>query len=267
MLGFATPISFEVGLGKGRLGAMLLSKKRRLTVKGRYPTTRDGTNTCRICYCKAREPVKRLPQVGSAKLIPVAVSLAGCSAVLGPLLDNYHSAFGVLAYADPWHPLPWLSTRPFVPVLFAGAGVAMGLLALRADVAWPPPARATRPGVPRTLCVIAGFAAVYYASAMLAAARTPYTGPTLAAASLGLWAAADGSVGAAAAGAAAAAAGWCVEAALVRWSGLYAYAHPDVAGLPLWIIPCYFAGGPALASLARTLAVWFDVDDKPADGR
>ena len=51
-----------------------------------------------------------------------------------------------------------------------------------------------------------------------------------------------------------AAAGGAVEAALVNCARAYAYANPDVAGLPLWIAPVYFAGAPAVASLARSLA-------------
>jgi hypothetical protein len=62
-------------------------------------------------------------------------------------------------------------------------------------------------------------------------------------------------------GLAAAAAGWVVEAAIVNGTGEYAYARPEFMGLPLWIAPVYFAGGPAVASVARSLAAAFQRGD------
>ena len=41
-----------------------------------------------------------------------------------------------------------------------------------------------------------------------------------------------------------------VEIGLIK-AHLYAYTHPDVAGIPLWIPQVYFAGAPAVGALGR----------------
>lgn len=181
----------------------------------------------------------------------VAAALAIASSLLGPSLDSYHSAFGTLTYTHPLHLGP-LTTAPWVPPLFAFAGLAIGIPALLIDALSPPPS--PRPPPPKTLVTIAAFAAIYYLSAALDAAAVPSRGPVLLAAALTEWALLDASLAAAAMGLAAAAAGAGAEAALINLAHAYTYARPDIAGIPLWIAPVYFAGGPAVASLARSLA-------------
>lgn len=195
--------------------------------------------------------------MGSAPVLPVAAALACFSAVLGPLLDGYHGAFGVLTYTHPWNPIPSLHTAWFVPPLFAFAGVCMGIGALYVDQKYP--ALIPRPKFSRTFAVIAAFSALYYTSgALFACGLEAVSGPVLAVLSFIEWYALDKSVGAAALGIASALAGFVVEAYLVNFAGLYTYASSDVLGLPLWIVPCYFAGGPAVASLARSFAAVFE---------
>jgi hypothetical protein len=189
-----------------------------------------------------------------------SAALAAASAALGPHLDAYHTAFGALVYAHPVHvPLLGVATAPWTPALFALAGPAIGLPALALDAAFPPPAPRPRP--PRTCAAVAAFAALYYLSGALDAAGAPARGPLLCAAAAAEWAALDRSVGGGVMGLAAAAAGWVVEAAIVNGTGEYAYARPEFMGLPLWIAPVYFAGGPAVASVARSLAAAFQRGD------
>lgn len=48
-----------------------------------------------------------------------------------------------------------------------------------------------------------------------------------------------------------------IECALINGPGLYTYTHPTMAGIPLWIAPVYFAGGPAVGGLGKR--VWEDL--------
>jgi hypothetical protein len=198
------------------------------------------------------------------KLLPVSTGLAGSSAILGPLLDNYHSAFGVLSYRNPWQPIVGVTTATFVPWMFAFAGVAIGIGALQLD-ARSGPGLIAKPSVPTTLRVVGIFSLIYYASGCLynadGAAATAL-GPVLCAAAFAEWALLDRSLGGVVMGLAAAAAGWVTEAGLVNLTDLYAYAEPEWMGLPLWIAPVYFAGGPAVASVARLLASWFPDEEE-----
>jgi hypothetical protein len=41
---------------------------------------------------------------------------------------------------------------------------------------------------------------------------------------------------------------------------LYAYAHPQLLGVPLLIVPVYFCGGPAVGLLARR--VWASLQEQ-----
>lgn len=204
------------------------------------PVTRGRS----VHHAPSRAPVARLR---------TGLALAAASALLGPALDGLHSATGALAYTAPLHLGP-LETTAWTPALFAAAGPTIGLGALALDARFPPPARAS---AAPAAAVIASFVGVYAASGVLDARCVWAAGPVLAALAAGEWAALDGSVGAAAMGALAAAAGYIVEAGLVNVGGLYSYRHAEVAGLPLWIGPVYFAGGPAVAALTRALAEGF----------
>lgn len=44
-----------------------------------------------------------------------------------------------------------------------------------------------------------------------------------------------------------------IEVGLLNFPGwdLYAYAYPDLLGIPSWIAAVYFCGGPAVGNLAR----------------
>lgn len=90
----------------------------------------------------------------------ISLGLAASSAVLGPLLDNYHSAFGSLVYTHPVHFANFVTTELWVPPLFAFAGIAIGIGTLLVDSRYPPPV--PQPSFPRTFFVIACFSGLYY---------------------------------------------------------------------------------------------------------
>lgn len=140
--------------------------------------------------------------------------------------------------------------------------------ALDAAAAWPPPpaARAAVPPEPPAVLTAVGlYTLQYYASGALWAASAP---PLLACALLsasaaGLWAAFDGTAVGAFVALLTALGGPAIEVGLLHLpalaglpdsaAGLYAYADPDLPGLGIhsWIVPVYFAGAPAVGSIAR----------------
>lgn len=68
----------------------------------------------------------------------------------------------------------------------------------------------------------------------------------------------DRSVGGLVMGLATAVTGPAVEVALIRFAHLYCYSRPEFLGVPLFIVPVYFAGAPAVGNLARAVAAWED---------
>jgi hypothetical protein len=156
----------------------------------------------------------------------------------------------------------------WVPVLFGGAGVIIGLgvplldgLLDRAGIRSPPPTAQPWPAV---LACIAGFVALYGASAALEAPLRPTPGALdalLAAGALAHWAACDRTPAAAALGLAAAVAGPLVEISLVR-AGLYSYADPALAqAVPTWIWAVYWAGGAAVGGLGRRVVADLEAEE------
>lgn len=192
--------------------------------------------------------------------LKTSLTVAAVSAVLGPLLDNYHSQFHVLSYNNPvefqWYllgqPVHFV-TAPFTTPLFVVAGLIIGLGTLRINEAYgendPVP-------FPSAMATIAAFAAVYYLSAALPGTpAAPVTGPLLVHLAALEWYALDRSVGGLVMGALTAVGGPVVEVALINVGHLYTYSSPEFLGIPFFIVPVYFAGGPAVGNLARALYV------------
>lgn len=187
-----------------------------------------------------------------------SLTVAAVSSVLGPLLDNYHSQFHVLSYNNPvefhWHLLGQpvnIATAPFTAPLFVVAGLIIALGTLRINDAY---AEVERVPFPRAMATIAAFAAVYYLSAALpGTSAAPVTGPLLVLLAALEWYALDRSVGGLVMGALTAVAGPAVEVSLINVGHLYTYCSPEFLGVPLFIAPVYFAGGPAVGNLARAL--------------
>jgi len=197
--------------------------------------------------------------------------LALSGAALGPVCDNLHSGFGVLSYAryevaagaapEWWGGGALFQTATWVPPMFALAALIIGAIDVAVDGAAP------RPSGRRVAAGVAAFVAVYAASAFGGGAPPLGLGLDARAVSAALWplalglAAWEGSAGGAVAGAATALGGPAIEIALLGGGGafpepfgpLYAYARPDVWGVPAWIPAVYFAGGPAVALVSRFL--------------
>jgi hypothetical protein len=153
--------------------------------------------------------------------------MGSASAILGPLCDVLHSAHGVLtnshpvALAFPPGAPPLLETTWWTPLLFAGAGVALGagLPLMDALPGAPAPRLGAAPPWSLVLISIATFVGTYYASAVGdgdAALRVRgRLGALLAAAAAVHWALLDATPQGAAMAALAAAAGPALEAGLI----------------------------------------------------
>jgi hypothetical protein len=205
-------------------------------------------------------------------LFSVLMTLAG--ALLGPFLDSYHSAFGVLQYEQPLTAALWASsehpaliTAWWVPELFGIAGFLIGWLYILLDVALPDEEGTSRrctPSPPKILVGISLFTLQYWLSGLLFHSNIDRTSilnimSVAAAVGFGLL---DGSFAGLLVSSATAVGGPLIEAGLLSLSRAgafggtgYQYLDPGETGFfPLWIVPVYFLGGPAVGNLAR--GVW-----------
>jgi hypothetical protein len=199
-----------------------------------------------------------------------SVLMLTCGALLGPFLDSYHSAFGVLQYDEPLTLVLWgssdypaLTTAWWVPELFGVAGLLIGWLYLLLDVMIANPRgddAALTPGPPKILLGISFFTLQYWLSGILVQAgvdRTSILYLMSILAAIGFWGL-DGTTAGFITSAATGIGGPLIEVILI-WctangilSGGYHYNDPGETGVfPLWILPVYFLGGPANGNLAR----------------
>lgn len=203
-----------------------------------------------------------------------SILMSAAGAALGPFLDSYHSAFGVLQYRHPitvqlWgsQEYPGLTTAWWVPELFGLAGLLIGWLYVMLDVV---PlgmngafSDSKNPSVPKILLGISFFTFQYWLSGLLFRLEITRTiilviMSLLAAAGFSIL---DRSKSGFIVSTATALGGPLIEAGLIfltrkGWFE-YGYQYLDLGetGLfPLWIIPVYFLGGPAVGNLAR--GVW-----------
>lgn len=97
--------------------------------------------------------------------------MAVYSALLGPFLDGYHGAFGVLEYVKPIFlyigDVRIVRTASWVPPLFGFAGVIMGLLYTVLDQLWETPPEKSNPSWPKVFAGISFFSMQYYLSGLL----------------------------------------------------------------------------------------------------
>ena len=192
-----------------------------------------------------------------------------CGAALGPFLDSYHSAFGVLQYDDPITATLWgtaskpaLTTTWWVPALFGLAGFIIGWLYILLDalLIQSRDDQRTKPSPPRILVGISMFTLQYWLSGILYASivdRTTILNVMSIIAFIGFYAL-DGTFPGFITSAATAICGPLIEAGLLSASiagylpSGYHYNDPGETGFfPLWILPVYFLGGPAVGNLAR----------------
>mmetsp|Transcript_54242 Transcript_54242/g.168224 ORF Transcript_54242/g.168224 Transcript_54242/m.168224 type:complete len:209 (-) Transcript_54242:59-685(-) len=197
--------------------------------------------------------------------------MATSGAVLGPILDGFHSRFGVLLYHDP-APFPVFlggvelcQTAVWVPPLFGLAGIIIGTLYAVFDQLLDTPHEKRSPATAVVLLGILSFVLQYYLSGLLFGPLGPLgAGPdwrlARGAAEALLWAAAvahwrvfDGTQTGLVVSALTAVGGPGIEIALLNAPGLdlYAYASSDILGFPTWAVAVYFCGGPAVGNLAR----------------
>jgi hypothetical protein len=227
-----------------------------------------------------------------------SVAMMAAGAVLGPFLDSYHSAFGVLQYNAPisftlWggstaeHP-PALTTAIWVPFLFGLAGFLIGWLYILMDVLTTNAAttsdsptselakRARHPSPPKILLGISLFTFQYWLSGALYQSGSGGVDRNTILNIMSLVAASgffflDRTMTGFVASTATALGGPCIEAVLITasratppgsvfLSSFFAangYHYNDLGEtgfFPLWIVPVYFLGGPAVGNLAR--GIW-----------
>lgn len=203
--------------------------------------------------------------------------MALCGAALGPFLDSYHSAFGVLQYDEPitlalWgsETTPALTTAWWVPVLFGVAGWLIGWLYIVFDAITQTRTELKQPSPPKILVGISIFTLQYWLSGILVANGMDRTGILNA---MSLYAAVgflalDGTVAGFSTSAATGLGGPLIEVGLLSMSkagfmpGGYHYNDLGETGFfPLWIVPVYFLGGPAVGNLAR--GFWNTLTSEP----
>lgn len=207
--------------------------------------------------------------------IAFSLLMGACGATLGPFLDSYHSAFGVLQYDEPIQLIIWgspqypaLTTAWWVPELFGVAGFLIGWLYILLDVVLDdPPAdpRVLSPSPPKILLGISFFTLQYWLSGILFQEhvdRLLILNLMSILAAIGFWVL-DGTLAGLATSAATGIGGPLIEVGLIWCTtqgilpGGYHYTDPGETGFfPLWILPVYFLGGPANGNLARGFWNW-----------
>jgi hypothetical protein len=193
--------------------------------------------------------------------------MALCGAALGPFLDSYHSAFGVLKYDEPISAVLWgtdaspaLTTVWWVPELFGLAGFMIGWLYILLDVILETTDQPKSPSPPKILVSISIFTLQYWLSGIMFQSevdRITILNIMSVVAGAGFLVF-DGTMAGFITSAATALGGPLIEVCLLTLSlngimtGGYHYNDPGETGFfPLWIASVYFLGGPAVGNLAR----------------
>lgn len=221
----------------------------------------DGTNPSPERWAKTRS---------RPALFTLLISIAG--AILGPFLDTYHSVFGVLLYEKPISLVLWgsadfpgLVTAWWVPELFALAGFIIGWLYILLDDVLPTGQVSRKSPTPPTILFgIALFTLQYWLSGLLYQTgmdRTIILNVMSTIAVVGFYYL-DGTLAGGLVSAATAMGGPLIELLLLSLSrsggmGDSGYQYLDLGEtgfFPLWIVPVYFLGGPAVGNLAR--GIW-----------
>ncbi|CAM9784149.1 unnamed protein product [Scytosiphon promiscuus] len=190
------------------------------------------------------------------KMLPV---MAVAGALLGPNLDNYHSAFGVLTYKNPVeiaiadHLL--VTTDWWVPPLFAVAGAGIGALYILGDAALETPQAQREPAWRDVFLSISIFSFQYYLSGLLTATGCDYWVLVLVCSVIAerVFDVFDATRTGLLVSLATAALGPLIEVFLVNATDLYVYNGADFFGVDSWIPVVYFCGGPAVGNLARAI--------------
>ena len=224
-------------------------------------SSRDDKNNGKETSVSSQLPVA----LQRIKLEPVkctlfSMAMASCGAALGPFLDSYHSAFGVLQYDTPIYFTLWgsddhpaLTTAWWVPGLFGLAGFIIGWLYIILDAVLltgqdsTRENQSTKPSPPFILIGIAFFTFQYWLSGVLYTSgfdRSTILTVVTALCSAGFLVF-DGSASGLIASLATAIGGPMIEVALITYlagSG-NGYHYTDIGEtgfFPLWILPGKF---------------------------
>jgi hypothetical protein len=173
------------------------------------------------------------------------LGLAVCLGLLGAACDQFHVQSGLLSYPDPWL---W-DQAPWVPLNFAV--LLTGLVAATIPIGRIAAARGVPdPDARRLAADFAWFVGMYGLSGLVA----PDEPGLLAVAYVALWvpriALREDRSLLFPFGIALAFAGCAVEAIEIEL-GWFAYADPDVAGVPFWLAGIYLHGAPLALDVAR----------------
>lgn len=185
-----------------------------------------------------------------------------CGAALGPFLDSFHSAFHVLEYEEPLTTALWgtpshpaLITAWWVPELFGLAGFIIGWLYIILDSL--DDGERPSPSPPLILIGISFFTFQYWLSGAFYSTgvyRTTILNIMSVTAAVGFLVL-DKTFSGFLVSVATAIGGPLIEVGLLstlQGHGGYQYLDKGETGFfPLWIVPVYFLGGPAVGNLAR----------------
>mmetsp|Transcript_15794 Transcript_15794/g.36568 ORF Transcript_15794/g.36568 Transcript_15794/m.36568 type:complete len:426 (-) Transcript_15794:150-1427(-) len=247
-----------------------------------YPTSRRATNPRQVKKkfrsssddeeTHTNEPPNsslRLIRNSPMRSILFSIVMSSCGAVLGPFLDSYHSAFGVLKYDEPIRLTLWgsktypaLTTTFWVPELFGLAGFLIGWLYILLDDSFLVSSdERRRPSPPKILFGISLFTSQYWLSGIFVQMdvldRSGILNVMSILATVGFLIL-DGTFSGLLVSFATCLGGPLIEAGLITattkgiLSSGYHYTDCGETGFfPLWIVPVYFLGGPANGNLAR----------------
>ena len=205
------------------------------------------------------------------KILSFSALMVVCGAALGPFLDSYHSAFGVLQYDNPIYVKLWgselkpaLITSWWVPELFGLAGFIIGWLYVLLDKVFLKDERDLTP--PLILLGISLFTFQYWLSGALFAMGVSRSSilEIMSVFSAVAFYALDGTWSGFITSTGTAIGGPLIEVGLLTFlkNGGYHYADSGELGFfPLWIVPVYFLGGPAVGNLARGFWTMLSVDN------
>lgn len=220
-----------------------------------------------------------------SRSVTFSAAMTAAGAILGPFLDSYHSAFGVLQYKQPIGAVLWgstqypaLTTSWWVPPLFGVAGFIIGWLYVVVDTALVSEAHllvSKQPSPPRILVAISLFTLQYWLSGVLYQSgvdRTIILNVMSVVAAAG-FVTLDATLAGFVTSTATAVSGPLIEAGLLALSKMdnlfaagYRYTDQGETGFfPLWILPVYFLGGPAVGLLAR--GIWNTLGDARQEER
>lgn len=295
--GFCTSSSFTAcnscpgnfNIGTGCKHTILSVEKASCLRQRRESSTRSPTMLCRKSSESGHGDPSSEPSVDwwspmtndPKRSFLFSILMSTCGAILGPFLDSYHSAFGVLQYNEPIQYILWgtsqypaLTTAWWVPALFGVAGFLIGWLYILLDATIllgkengdsNNKALTTTPSPAKILLGISFFTLQYWLSGYLVQAgvdRMVILNLMSIFASIGFWVL-DGTLSGLITSAATGVGGPMIEVVLI-WctnqgilAGGYHYTDLGETGFfPLWILPVYFLGGPANGNLARGFWNW-----------